>query len=162
MKFVLQRVSKEKKIPALSSFKHWIKTTLNAIATEQQKKLILTIRIVDEAESAELNFRYRNKKYPTNVLSFNYSLGMKDEPSVRSKSEEFMGDILICAPVTINEAREQGKEVKAHFAHMTVHGVLHLLGYNHVKICDAEKMELIETLILKFLGFEDPYGSKKV
>lgn len=143
MKFTLQRISKEKKIPTLASFKHWIKITFNAVANEQQKKMAVTIRIVDKEESAELNFRYRNKKYPTNVLSFNY------EP-INPKDEGYSGDIVICAPIAIQEAKKQHKDIKAHFAHLTIHGVLHLLGYNHIKACEAEKMELIETLILKF------------
>jgi probable rRNA maturation factor len=107
------------------------------------------VRVVDEAESRALNERYRHRNSPTNVLSFPAEM---DLPSGR-----VWGDIVICAPVVQEEAADQGKPAEAHFAHMIVHGVLHLLGYDHESGTDAEKMESLETQILGRLGFGDPY-----
>lgn len=109
----------------------------------------LTVRIVDEAESADLNGRFRHKNYPTNVLSFNYDAEALDMP--------VLGDLVICAPVVAREASEQGKELRAHWAHMVVHGVLHLLGHDHENEDDAQVMEARERELLATLGFADPY-----
>lgn len=109
----------------------------------------LTIRIVDESESAALNERFRHKAYPTNVLSFPYDAEALDEP--------ILGDLVICAPVVSREAAEQHKDARAHWAHLVVHGVLHLLGYDHENDADAEHMEARERAILATLGFPDPY-----
>lgn len=156
MKFILQRISKEKNIPTLASFKYWVKTALNVAANEQQKKAIITIRIVNEDEIMDLNLRYRNKKCSTNVLSFGFykiSLG---------SVEKISGDIIICAPIIIREAQKQNKNIEAHFAHLTIHGILHLLGYDHKKISDAKKMEHIEIITLKCLGVKNPYDCEKI
>lgn len=110
----------------------------------------LVIRLVDNAESAELNGRFRNKPHATNVLSFPAEI-----PA--SVGELVMGDLVVCAPVVQAEAREQGKSEKAHWAHMIVHGVLHLRGYDHIDDAEAQKMEQLETDILARLGFSDPY-----
>ncbi|WP_028079955.1 rRNA maturation RNase YbeY [Solimonas soli] len=110
----------------------------------------LTIRIVDEAESRAFNRDYRGKDKPTNVLSF----GGDAEPA----SKKILGDLVICAPVVAREAIEQGKTSRAHWAHMVVHGCLHLQGYDHEVEADAERMEAREIRILKSLGFPDPYG----
>ena len=109
----------------------------------------LTIRVVDEKESAALNGRFRHKHYPTNVLSFPYESEGVAEP--------VLGDLVICAPVVMREACEQGKDPRAHWAHMVVHGVLHLLGHDHEKEAEAELMEQKEREILARLGFPDPY-----
>lgn len=113
----------------------------------------LTIRIVDEEESARLNETYREVSGATNVLSFPF----EPPPGV---SLALLGDIVICAPVVRREADEQSKSLSAHWAHMVVHGVLHLLGDDHETPADARKMERKETRILDALGFDNPYESR--
>lgn len=105
----------------------------------------LTLRIVDPLESQALNRDFRGKDRPTNVLSFGY-----DTP-------ELLGDVVICADVVAREAAEQGKQVIAHWAHLVVHGCLHLLGFDHEATDEAARMELQETAILAGLGFSNPY-----
>ena len=107
----------------------------------------LTIRVVGTAESRQLNRTWRGKDKPTNVLSF---------PAGDVADE--LGDLAICAPVVAREAREQGKALQAHWAHMVVHGVLHLLGYDHENDRDAGRMETKEAGILKQFGYPDPYA----
>lgn len=110
----------------------------------------LSIRITDEAEISELNETYRNKPGPTNVLSFPTDLPEEiDEP--------ILGDIIICASVVEREAKEQKKAPESHWAHMVVHGVLHLLGYDHINDKDAEEMESLEISILRNMGYDNPY-----
>jgi probable rRNA maturation factor len=134
----------------------------------------LTIRIVGEAESESLNSQYRRKHKPTNVLSFGY--GDDDEagphPTAggsplsrrrvrdsgrRYAANQVLGDLVICAPVVAREAKEQNKTVRAHWAHMVVHGCLHLQGHDHENERDAEAMEALEIRILEKLGFDNPY-----
>jgi probable rRNA maturation factor len=113
----------------------------------------LTVRIVDEAESAALNSRYRGKRGPTNVLSF------AGERLPAGKGElPPLGDLVICAAVVQREAREQGKAAPAHWAHMLIHGVLHLKGYDHEAPAEAARMEARERKLLAALGFPDPYS----
>ena len=114
------------------------------------------IRIVGSAESRKLNRHWRSKDKPTNVLSFSYSelLAGRQSPVA---SSPLLGDLAICAPVVAREAREQGKTLSAHWAHMVVHGVLHLQGYDHVTTRDARRMEAHEVAILSRFGFVDPY-----
>src|SRR5699024_4314824 len=109
----------------------------------------LSVRIVDAAESAALNARYRSRDTPTNVLSFPAGVDM---PGLR-----VLGDLAICAAVVEREAREQGKAAAAHWTHMIVHGVLHLLGFDHIADDEAEQMEALERRILARLGYDDPY-----
>lgn len=115
----------------------------------------LTIRIVDEAESARLNSSYRNMDGATNVLSFPFAppAGV-DLP--------LLGDIVICAPVVRREANEQSKSTNSHWAHMVVHGSLHLLGFNHERAREAQEMEALEMRILADLGFDNPYESQVI
>jgi len=113
----------------------------------------LVLRIVGNAESRKLNRSWRGKDKPTNVLSFPYI----DAPHSSSASARALGDLILCAPVIAAEARDQGKPLTAHWAHMVVHGVLHVLGYDHVKIRDAERMEAREVAILRGFGYQDPY-----
>jgi probable rRNA maturation factor len=108
------------------------------------------IRMVEAEESAALNREYRKKLGPTNVLSFSY--GPIDDHPVK-----LLGDVVICAPVVAAEAAEQSKDLDAHWAHMVVHGLLHLLGYDHIEDDDAVEMEALELEILGELGFPDPY-----
>lgn len=114
----------------------------------------MTVRIVDEAESHELNLTYRGKDRPTNVLSFPFEC--PDEVEL-----PLLGDLVICRQVVEREAAEQGKPLMAHWAHMVVHGSLHLLGYDHIEDDEAEEMESLETQIMQGLGFDDPYLAEK-
>lgn len=114
----------------------------------------MTVRIVDEAESHELNLTYRGKDRPTNVLSFPFEC--PDEVEL-----PLLGDLIICRQVVEREAAEQGKPLMAHWAHMVVHGSLHLLGYDHIEDDEAEEMESLETQIMQGLGFDDPYLAEK-
>jgi probable rRNA maturation factor len=112
---------------------------------------VLSIRVVGAAQSRTLNLRYRRKDRPTNVLSFS---GAGQVPDGRN----FLGELVICAPVVALEAKMQGKTFLAHWAHMTVHGVLHLLGFDHERAAEARKMAASEIQILDRLGFSDPYA----
>ena len=114
----------------------------------------MTVRIVDEAESHELNLTYRGKDRPTNVLSFPFEC--PDEVEL-----PLLGDLVICRQVVEREAAEQEKPLMAHWAHMVVHGCLHLLGYDHIEDNEAEEMESLETQIMQGLGFDDPYLAEK-
>lgn len=114
----------------------------------------MTVRIVDEAESHELNLTYRGKDRPTNVLSFPFEC--PDEMEL-----PLLGDLAICRQVVEREAAEQEKPLMAHWAHMVVHGSLHLLGYDHIEDDEAEEMESLETQIMQGLGFDDPYLAEK-
>lgn len=134
--------------PDEDDIRRWIEAVLAAEA--ETAKVELTVRIVDEAEMAELNARYRHKTGPTNILSFPFEA----PPGVELN---LLGDLVIAAPVVQREAREQGKTETAHWAHMVVHGTLHLLGYDHLKPAEAEDMEAREINILHELGFSNPY-----
>ena len=114
----------------------------------------MTVRIVDEAESHEVNLTYRGKDRPTNVLSFPFEC--PDEVEL-----PLLGDLVICRQVVEREASEQEKPLMAHWAHMVVHGSLHLLGYDHIEDDEAEEMESLETQIMQGLGFDDPYLAEK-
>ena len=114
----------------------------------------MTVRIVDEDESHDLNLTYRGKDRPTNVLSFPFEC--PDEVEL-----PLLGDLVICRQVVEREAAEQDKPLMAHWAHMIVHGSLHLLGYDHIEDDEAEEMESLETQIMQGLGFDDPYLAEK-
>ena len=114
----------------------------------------MTVRIVDETESHELNLTYRGKDRPTNVLSFPFVCPDQVELPL-------LGDLVICRQVVEREAEEQEKPLMAHWAHMVVHGSLHLLGYDHIEDDEAEEMESLETQIMQGLGFDDPYLAEK-
>jgi probable rRNA maturation factor len=121
-----------------------------AAALRDRREAELTLRLVDEAESRALNERYRGKSAPTNVLSFPAELPAElDIP--------LLGDIVICAPLVAEEASSQGKPAEAHWAHLVVHGVLHLLGHDHQEEAEAGKMEALEIELLASLGFPNPY-----
>lgn len=128
----------------------WVTTALQ----DQKDTASLTIRLVDGPESQQLNRDYRGKDAPTNVLSFPFELppGI-DDPEVQA----LLGDLIICAPVVAREAADQGKVVLDHWAHMVVHGTLHLLGHDHIDPADAEVMESLERRILARLDIADPY-----
>ena len=138
MKINIQIITKEKNIPSSTQFKRWIKAAL------PNKESEVNIRIVDTAEITELNKKYRHKKGPTNVLTF---------PFAAPVVTPFLGDIVICAQIANQQAKQQNKSTDAHWAHLTIHGVLHLLGYEHDNVKNAKKMENLEIKILAKLGF---------
>lgn len=126
--------------PTRAQIRVWAATALEGDAE-------VTVRLVDAEEGRELNRDYRAKDYATNVLSFVY----QQEPTCQ-------GDLVLCAPVVSHEAAEQGKSVEAHYAHLVVHGMLHLQGYNHEDESEALAMEAVETHIMRKLGYTDPYA----
>ena len=130
--------------------KEFFKPMVDAILSEERAGLELTIRIVSIEESAYLNKKYRKIDGPTNVLSF-------ASDGVEKIAPHFLGDVVVCAPVVNEEACQQGKDVEAHWAHMIVHGILHLLGLDHEDSSQAEVMENRERSILSDLGYPDPY-----
>jgi probable rRNA maturation factor len=134
--------------PEEDDIRRWIEAVLETEAYTADVEL--TVRVVDEDEMAALNTRYRHKTGPTNILSFPFEA----PPGVELN---LLGDLVIAAPVVKQEAREQGKTESAHWAHMIVHGTLHLLGYDHQDTVEAEDMEAREIRILKQLGYSNPY-----
>ena len=135
----VQIASELANLPTKAQFKKWAKNTIR-VDTE------VAIRLVDEDEGRALNSTYRGKDYATNVLTFPLT-----------ETPHLMGDIIICAPVVMAEAVAQNKSLEAHFAHLTVHGVLHLHGYDHETEPQAELMESLEITILQKLGYANPY-----
>ena len=130
-------------VPTVAQFRKWAKQALRTDAE-------IALRVVDEDEGRMLNCEYRGKDYATNVLTF----PLADEPLL-------MGDIVLCAPVVAREAEAQQKSLLAHYAHLTVHGVLHLQGYDHETDAEAVQMENLETEIITQMGYADPYLSEK-
>ena len=137
-------------LPAANSFRKWVAAALDGRIREAD----LAIRLVDAREGRALNRHYRGKDSATNVLSFPAELPEGLPEGVRLP---LLGDLVLCAPVVAREAREQRKPLAAHYAHLTVHGVLHLLGWNHEDEREAECMEGLEREILAGLGIDDPY-----
>jgi len=137
-------------LPTAEQIEQWATAAVQPKSDEVE----MTVRIVDEAESNALNLNYRGKDRPTNVLSFPFEC--PDEVEL-----PLLGDLVICRQVVEREAQEQDKPVMAHWAHMVVHGSLHLLGYDHIEDDEAEEMESLETQIMTGLGFADPYLSEK-
>jgi len=137
-------------IPEDSQFLIWVEAALAGTA----KDASLTIRIVDEREAWQFNRNYRQKDYASNVLSFPAELPEGLPAEIR---EAQIGDLLICAPVVASEAKEQNRPEVDHWAHLTIHGILHLLGHDHEKADEAEAMESLEKEILAKLGIPDPY-----
>ena len=139
----VQYASEAGDLPTAAQFRKWAKQALRSDAE-------IALRVVDETEGRQLNHDYRGKDYATNVLTF----PLAEEPLL-------MGDIVLCAPVVAREAEAQQKPLLAHYAHLTVHGVLHLQGYDHETDAEAEVMETLETEIITRLGYADPYLSEK-
>jgi len=138
-------------IPAAVSFRKWVAAALAGRIREAD----LAIRIVGTKEGRSLNHHYRGKDYATNVLSFPAELPEGLPAGVKLP---LLGDLVLCAPVVAREAKEQGKPLAAHYAHLTVHGALHLLGWNHEDTREAECMEQLEREVLAGLGVADPYA----
>ena len=140
--------SSSTKIPSIENIELWISTALHSDELNQAE---VSVYIVDESESQELNSQYRGKNKSTNVLSF--PADIPDEVGV-----PLLGDLVVCAPVVEREAQEQGKSLEAHWAHMLVHGTLHLLGYDHINDDEADVMEALETRLITQLDFPAPYN----
>lgn len=138
-KLAVQYATEAQNIPTRSKFRRWVKAALM-----QESEIVL--RVVDEQEGYDLNYNYRGKQYATNVLTFIYD-----------DLQPLTGDIVLCANIIEKEAQQQCKELTAHYAHLTVHGVLHLQGYDHIQDDEAIVMEQLETKILTQLGYAAPY-----
>lgn len=146
-------------LPSESDFELWIVEAISQAVAQFDVSVPtspeLTIRLVDTEESQSLNCDYRGKDKPTNVLSFPFD----NPPGVELP---LLGDLIICVPVVATEAEQQQKPLLAHWAHMTVHGCLHLLGFDHTSDQEAEQMEALERQILSDLGFADPYQDDEI
>lgn len=140
----VQYASDAEALPTRAQFRRWVSAALN-------QKASVTLRIVDKEEGRVLNHDYRGKDYATNVLTFAYG----EEDGI------LIGDIVLCAPVVEREAREQGKELLAHYAHLAVHGALHMQGFDHETDAEARVMEAREVEIMRKLRFNDPYASEQ-
>ncbi len=134
-------------VPDPADIRRWLAGAVSPHAPDAE----ISVRVVGIDEAAQLNLRYRNKSGPTNILSF-----VADLPDCVDSA--LLGDLLVCAPVVNREALEQRKTADAHWAHILVHGALHLLGYNHIENTEALVMETLETQILGELGFAPPYA----
>jgi probable rRNA maturation factor len=144
----IQYAVPKRRIPLKADFQRWVEAALSS----RLRNAEVTIRITGENEMVELNRRYRYKEGVTNILSFPF------EALVPLKIP-FLGDVVICAPVVMREALEQDKNEKSHWAHLVVHGVLHLLGFDHQQEVEAQQMEALEITTLKSLGYPHPYES---
>ena len=134
-------------VPRRGQFKMWAEAALSGLARAN----VLSVRVVGAARSRSLNARYCRQDKPTNVLSFS-------GPGLSPDGIHYLGELVICAPVVAREAASQGKSPESHWAHMTVHGVLHLLGFDHERHAEARKMAAREVQILDRLGFSNPYA----
>ncbi|RDX35339.1 rRNA maturation RNase YbeY [Kangiella sp. HD9-110m-PIT-SAG06] len=151
----LQVATNAESLPEEKQFLAWAQVAVTK-ALDSEQPTSLTVRIVSRDESQELNHQYRGKDRPTNVLSFPFELP-QGLPQDLQPEEQILGDLAICADVVAQEAKEQGKDLHDHWAHMVVHGCLHLLGYDHIKDEEAEIMEALEAEILAGLGIDNPY-----
>ena len=155
-------------LPSPSDLERWATTALEAALSQRPRTMPrpveLTLRITGEAESADLNHRYRHRSGPTNVLSFPFEppTGIDLTDPQAAPYAAFLGDLVVCAPLVEREAEQQRKTGSAHWAHLVVHGVLHLLGFDHLTVSEAEQMEQAEARILDTLGFPSPYEIKDV
>jgi len=156
----VQYASRHTHLPDKTRFQQWATAILNfheaaqlnnsPPVTPSSKSWTISLRIVDEVEGRQLNDTWRHRDYPTNVLSFPFE-------NLPGMQLPFLGDIVICAPVVIQEAQQQGKPAEAHWAHLVTHGILHLLGYDHLEETQAQTMEALEIAILHHLGYPNPY-----
>lgn len=149
-RITVQHATRLRGLPSQKKFQLWVVAALRSAGDRRRAEL--AIRLVNEAEGRRLNREWRHKDHATNVLAFPAKL----PKTLRSP---LLGDLVICAPVVRREAAEQGKPLEAHWAHLTVHGTLHLLGYDHAAKRQAAEMESLETTILAKLGFPDPYSA---
>ena len=144
----VQNVCEDKDVPADAMISSWAQAAATAVLEHDAQ---LSIRVVGLEEGTDLNESYRRGDGATNVLSFPFEEGDRLDPPL-------LGDVVICADVVLREALEQGKPATSHYAHMVVHGVLHLLGYDHQREREAQRMEALERAIMAEMGFDDPYS----
>ena len=130
-------------LPSRQKIRSWVVAAM-------REDMTVTVRVVDEDEARILNRQYRGRDYATNVLSFSY------------QTVPCSGDLILCAPVIERESGAQGKDLEAHYAHLIVHGILHLQGFDHEQDASAKEMEALETSVMQILGFNDPYNSAQV
>ena len=142
----LQVACDNKHVPSEENFQMWVNTALS----QYNKDFELTIRLVNIEESQQLNSQYRSKDKPTNVLSFPFEVPEGIEL-------DLLGDLIVCSDVVEKEAKDQNKPLLAHWAHMIIHGCLHLLGYDHINADEADEMEAIEIRLMAELGHKNPY-----
>jgi probable rRNA maturation factor len=159
IEIAVQIATSRKGVPHASSLSQWARSAYVASRRRKAVGAELTIRVIGAAESRRLNRTWRAKDKPTNVLSFPGDGLSPSAPYALQPTVAVLGDLAICAPVVAREAREQGKQVQAHWAHMVIHGVLHLMGYDHENDRDARAMESLETRVLAQLGYPHPYES---
>jgi probable rRNA maturation factor len=151
LSLVIQNAAGATDLPARSTLRRWLARALRGNAA-------VTIRFVGSAEGRALNRTYRGRDYATNVLTFGYGDG-DAAPGVPRQPMRLAGDIVLCVPVLRREARAQRKSLRAHCAHLVIHGALHLAGFDHEKAKDAKVMEALETEMLESLGYDDPYAT---
>ena len=151
----LQNASSAEDIPGEAQVLDWLQQAMAVI--ENDSDTALTVRVVDTDEGRELNLTWRGKDYPTNVLSFPFEMPEGLPPEAL---DPYLGDLVLCAPVVSQEAQEQNKQLDAHWAHLLVHGLLHLLGYDHQSDAEAEVMEALETRVVTRLGYAPPYQAE--
>ena len=144
-------------VPDAEQIQHWTNAALEA-ANKNTPATQMTVRIVEEEEITRLNEAYRQKNGPTNVLSFPFEAEPGMPAEIAKEMDAELGDIVVCAAVVAREASEQKKSLEQHWAHMIVHGTLHLLGYDHIQEDDAKIMESLEVAVLSKLDFADPYS----
>ncbi len=155
---VIQRITEDDSAPGDDAFNEWVETALRSDHYGQATQYSITIRLVDEEESRQLNCNYRGRDSATNVLSFPADLPALIQSELESDSgTTLLGDLVICVPVVKHEAQEQGKPLLNHWTHLVIHGVLHLLGHDHADSKQAESMEQLEKDMLATLGINDPY-----
>jgi len=142
-------------VPTDSDIRNWLEQVIAQVGNDTSRSIEISVKIVDEVEGRALNRQFRQKDSATNVLSF--PLLDADLPELPAELPLAMGDIVICASVVAREASEQGKNSSDHWAHMLVHGALHLFGYDHETESQAQEMELLEARILAVGGVENPY-----
>jgi probable rRNA maturation factor len=160
----LQYLSNEKNLPTIEQMRWWIAVALALTMSQLPRHPVeITLRIVDAAESAALNHEYRHKNHPTNILSFplqNVSEEQQQNRNQENYRENYrllLGDFVVCASLVKSEALGQGKSIDAHWAHLLIHGTLHLLGFTHNTSKNAAQMEAQEVFILNLLGYDNPY-----
>jgi probable rRNA maturation factor len=142
----IQLATEFAEIPTAVMMQLWV----DAVLKDSEQDSEIVVRLVDESESAELNLQYRHKSGPTNVLSFPFE-------APEGFEMDLLGDLVICAPLIAQEAQQQNKALFDHWAHILIHGVLHLIGYDHLQDDEAEEMEALEIKILSTLNIDNPY-----
>ncbi len=158
----LQVASQSEHLPTLAQLEEWSQLAIQSPDAEAE----ITIRIVDDAESHELNLQYRGKDKPTNVLSFAFEQPQVYDPELAAQMAaelgdiNYLGDLVINAPLVAQEATRQQKPVAHHWAHLVIHGTLHLQGFDHIQEAQAQEMEALEAQILSSLNIPNPYIAK--